>query len=71
MQAGEYATVDNNPSPDTRSENDSEYNARAGCRSNEGFREGKAVGVICHQNPATSQPFQILQDRPIVQARRI
>jgi hypothetical protein len=71
MQAGEYATVDNDPTASTGSKNDSKYNAGAGRRSNEGFRKGKAVGVICHQNPAAGQSFQILKNRLIVQAHRI
>jgi hypothetical protein len=71
MQTRQDAAVNNDSTADACSKNDSKNNRGLNCRPDEGFGEGKAIGIVCHQNPGASEAFQILPERPGIQTKRV
>jgi hypothetical protein len=71
MQALQDTAMDDYSAACSGSENNAKNHAGTGSGSNDGFGEGKAVGVIRHENLGSCQALQILRNRTTVQAGRV
>ena len=68
VKARQDTAIDDYSATCSGSENNSKNHAGTGSGSNDGFGEGKAIGIIRHENLGSGQALQILHNRTTVQA---
>ena len=60
-------TVDDDPTPDARAEDDAEYDVRADARTVGGLGDGEAVRVVHEPDRAVESRLEIASQRPAVE----